>query len=167
MAAFRAQKESVMINHMRDEGPLITSIVIVSVISMLLFINQPGVAGQAIERTTVDIIITAAYSITSSVYIMLAIRLIRGKVIKVKKSPYIDKELNVWGYLWRYFVIAWVSSFTIIITLFLPIHTASGKAIFTAFLLLFIPLVTLLIFGEDRINKVKMVISYLRGMPSA
>ena len=148
-----------------NEKALVISIIILTAFSAFLYINQPNQQGQVPSYSSTEIILKALYSFLSSLYVLIIIRVIRGKVKKSNKSPYLETELNVWDYVWRYFVVAWLASFSIIASLFLPMDTFFGKGIFTILLAVLIPLIVLILFGENRVNKIKNFIGYFSGTP--
>lgn len=149
------------------EKPLVLSILIITAISVLLYIPQPNEHGVVPSLSTTDLILKFFYSFVSSAYVLITIRLIRGKIKNSTKPPYIESELNIGDYIWRFFAVGWVASFSLIATVFIPIDTPFGKTVFTVLILILVPIITLILFGKNRMDKIKKLIMLLSGMPRA
>ncbi|HFD32518.1 MAG TPA: hypothetical protein ENJ28_07450 [Gammaproteobacteria bacterium] len=147
------------------EKPVLISILITAALTVFLYIYQPEASENIATLDAIDKLINMFYALISSTYIIVLIRVIRGKIKTDKKPPYLETELTIWDYSWRYFVVAWVASFTLVIAFLLPMETALGKIVFTSIILAIIPLIILVMFGENRIDKLKYVLSFITGSP--
>jgi len=101
------------------------------------------------------------------VLVVFLIRILRGNKIVRKKNPDVEFELNVWGYIWRGFLIKFLAFYLVAILITLahlkPVPSVQYTMIFTLLGYMSSVLLTWLLFSKNRKEQVRLIFSLFRG----
>ena len=97
-------------------------------------------------------------------YLVLLIRYIRGPYRGDSfKPPYQKKRLGIWGYLWRAYVLLWLSILPVGFAVFRLAEDPAARYVVGTITTLIVPAALCwLLFGRERIQFVRRIVSYYR-----
>lgn len=101
------------------------------------------------------------------ILLVLLIRHLRGNKVIRKKSPGVEFELSVWGYVWRGFLVQYLSLFLAVILILLARLEATPSFGYTLVMAILCYMssifLTWLIFSENRKEQAGLILSLFRG----
>jgi len=149
---------------MDAERPAWTAAIVLAVPFIFIGINNSNVPneGESVSISgrisfTIEVAVFAAY-------LVFLVRYIRGPIKAPNfKPPFQERRLGVWGYLWRSLILIWLSAIPLAFTVHLFRGDSAALYTMCAIVSFLAPaLLCWLLFGNERVQFLKKVISYGR-----
>ncbi|MBV1911022.1 MAG: hypothetical protein KUG78_17115 [Kangiellaceae bacterium] len=144
---------------------MITAISVLIAISFGLLFTSTDVEPDKFSSAN----LTLSY-FTQSIWcilLVLLIRHLRGNKVVRKKNPGVEFELSVWGYVWRGFLVQYLSLFLAVILILLARLEAVPSVQYTLVMAILCYMssifLTWLIFSENRKEQAGLILSLFRG----
>lgn len=131
-------------------------------LSAALILVYPYAIGGAAALSLRNIVV----AVVIAGYGCVLLRYFRGDRVTLRKSPSTQVPMGVWGYVWRFLVVYYITRSILAMGFVIFVHYAVNTVPMPLIWLMYftlLPLMTWALFGKDRMYKLQQIVMAMRG----